>query len=60
MIEQTRTPWKTHDALLQTFQGMIFRFQATRNLMQSNPDEALRSLNEAIIDSKRALDNSRG
>jgi PAS domain S-box-containing protein len=59
MIEQTRIARKSHDALLQNFQGMIFRFQAARNLLAQNPDEALQSLNEAIKEGEMALDESR-
>lgn len=58
-IEQTRTAQKLHDALLQNFQGMIFQFQAARNLMPRHPDDALRSLNEAIHEGEQALDQSR-
>jgi PAS domain S-box-containing protein len=58
-IEQTRIARRMHDALLQNFQGMIFRFQAARNLMPRHPDEALRSLNDAINDGERALDDIR-
>lgn len=58
-IEQTRIARKMHDALLQTFQGMLYRFQAARNLLARYPDEALLSLNEAIIDGESALDESR-
>jgi PAS domain S-box-containing protein len=58
-IEQTRIAARAHDALLQNFQGMIFRFQAARNLITRHPDEALRSLNEAIQESETALDQSR-
>ena len=58
-IEQTRIARRMHDALLQNFQGMIFRFQAARNLMAWHPDEALRSLNDAIKDGESALDESR-
>ena len=50
---------RTHDALLQNFQAMIFRFQAVRNLMTRHPEEALGSLNDAIHDGVTALDESR-
>jgi PAS domain S-box-containing protein len=43
-IGQTLIARRMHDTLLQNFQGMIFRFQAARNLMPRHPDEALRSL----------------
>lgn len=58
-IERTRIARKSHDALLQNFQGVIFRFQAVRNLMPRHPEEALRSLNDAIDDGEKALDESR-
>jgi PAS domain S-box-containing protein len=58
-IEQTRIARKMHDDLLQNFQGMMFRFQAARNLMTRHPDEALLSLNEAIKEGQTALDESR-
>jgi PAS domain S-box-containing protein len=59
VMEQTRSARKLHDALLQNFQGMIFRFQAARNLMTRHPEQAIRSLNEAINDGEKALDESR-
>jgi PAS domain S-box-containing protein len=58
-IQQSRIARKMHDDLLQNFQGMIFHFQAARNLMTRHPDEALLSLNEAIKDGQTALDDSR-
>jgi len=45
--------------LLQNFQGTMFRFQAARNLMTRQPDEALLSLNQAIKEGQTALDESR-
>ena len=59
MIEDTRIARKLHDALLQNFQAMMFRFQAARNLMTRQPDEALLSLNQAIKEGQTALDESR-
>jgi hypothetical protein len=38
---------------------MMFRFQAARNLMTRQPDEALLSLNQAIKEGQTALDESR-
>jgi PAS domain S-box-containing protein len=58
-IKQTHIARKMHDDLLQNFQGMMFQFQAARNLMTRHPDEALLSLNEAIKDGQTALDESR-
>jgi PAS domain S-box-containing protein len=58
-IKQSRIARKMHDELLQNFQGMMFRFQAARNLMSRHPDEALLSLNEAINEGQTALNESR-
>jgi PAS domain S-box-containing protein len=58
-IKQTHIALKVHDDLLQNFQGMMFQFQAARNLMARRPDEALLSLNEAIKEGQTALDESR-
>jgi PAS domain S-box-containing protein len=58
-IKQSRIARKMHDDLLQNFQGMMFRFQAARNLMTRHPDEALLSLNEAVKEGQTALDESR-
>jgi PAS domain S-box-containing protein len=58
-IEQSRIARKLHDDLLQNFQGMMYQFQAARNLMTRHPDEALLSLNEAIKEGQTVLDESR-
>jgi PAS domain S-box-containing protein len=58
-IKQSHIARKMHDDLLQNFQGMMFQFQAARNLMTRHPDEALLSLNEAIKEGQTALDESR-
>jgi PAS domain S-box-containing protein len=58
-IKQSRIARKMHDDLLQNFQGMMFQFQAARNLMARHPDEALLSLNKAIKEGQTALDESR-
>jgi PAS domain S-box-containing protein len=58
-LEQSRVARKIHDDLLQNFQGMMFQFQAVRNLMTRHPDEALLSLNDAINEAQTALDKSR-
>jgi PAS domain S-box-containing protein len=58
-IKQSRIARKMHDDLLQNFQGMMFQFQAARNLMTRHPDQALLSMNEAIKEGQTALDESR-
>lgn len=55
-IEDTRIARRLHDALLQNFQAMMFRFQAARKLIGRHPDEALQSLEDAIHDGETALD----
>ena len=57
--ERTRIARDLHDTLLQTLHGLMFQFQAVRNLMPRRPDEAMRSLDEAISDTKEALAESR-
>jgi len=57
-IEDMRTARKLHDALLQNFQAMMFRFQAVRNLITRHPDEAMRPLDATINEGKQALDDS--
>ncbi len=58
-MKQSRIARKMHDDLLQNFQGMMFRFQAARNLLTRHPDEALRSLNDAIKEGQTAVDEGR-
>jgi signal transduction histidine kinase/ligand-binding sensor domain-containing protein len=57
--ERTRIARELHDTLLQGLHGLMFQFQAARNLMVRRPGEALRSLDEAIADTKKVLDESR-
>jgi ligand-binding sensor domain-containing protein/signal transduction histidine kinase len=57
--ERTRIARDLHDTLLQTLHGLMFQFQAVRNLMPRRPDEAMRSLDDAIDEAERALAESR-
>jgi ligand-binding sensor domain-containing protein/signal transduction histidine kinase len=57
--ERSRIARDLHDTLLQDLHGLMFQFQAARNLMTRRPDEAMRSLDEAIGDTKKALAESR-
>lgn len=57
--ERTRIARELHDTLLQDFHGLMFQFQAGRNLIGRRPDEAIRSLDEALADTKKALAESR-
>ena len=57
--ERTRIARDLHDTLLQTLHGLMFQFQAVRNLMPRRPDEAIRSLDDAISETESALAESR-
>jgi signal transduction histidine kinase len=57
--ERTRIARELHDTLLQNFHGLMFQFQAASNLMLRKPDEAKRSLDDAISETKKALADSR-
>ncbi len=57
--ERTRIARELHDTLLQTLHGLLFQFQAVRNLLPQRPEEATRSLDEAIDETEKALAESR-
>jgi ligand-binding sensor domain-containing protein/signal transduction histidine kinase len=57
--EQTRIARDLHDTLLQTLHGLLFQFQAVRNLLPRRPEDAMRSLDDAIDETERALAESR-
>src|ERR1700722_14366464 len=57
--ERTRIARELHDTLLQSFHGLMFQVQAASNLMLRRPDEAKRSLDDAIDETKKALAESR-
>ena len=59
MNERTRIARDLHDTLLQNFHGLMFQFQAVRNLMTRRPDEAMRSLDDAIDETRKAIAESR-
>jgi ligand-binding sensor domain-containing protein/two-component sensor histidine kinase len=59
MNERARIARELHDTLLQNFHGLMFQFQAASNLMLRKPDEAKRSLDDAISETKKALAESR-
>ncbi len=46
--ERERIARELHDTLLQSFQGSLFEVQAARNLFPRRPDDAMRTLDEAI------------
>jgi signal transduction histidine kinase len=57
--ERTRIARELHDTLLQSFQGSLYRFQAARNLFSRRPEEALKTLDSAIVSAESAVAEGR-
>jgi signal transduction histidine kinase len=57
--ERNRIARDLHDTLLQSFQGLILRFQAVQNIFDEKPEKAKRSLEIAIEDAARAVTEGR-
>jgi signal transduction histidine kinase/ligand-binding sensor domain-containing protein len=57
--ERTRIARDLHDTLLQTLHGLMFRFQAARNMLPRRPEEAMEALDAAITRTERAIAESR-
>jgi signal transduction histidine kinase/ligand-binding sensor domain-containing protein len=64
--ERTRIARELHDTLLQSFQGLMLRFQSVRDLLPANPskaaealDGALNRADQAIVESRDAIQNLR-
>jgi signal transduction histidine kinase/ligand-binding sensor domain-containing protein len=57
--ERTRIARDLHDTLLQSFHGLVFRFQAARNMLPNRPEEATQALDGALIRAEQALEESR-
>jgi signal transduction histidine kinase/ligand-binding sensor domain-containing protein len=57
--ERTRIARELHDTLLQSFQGSLFEFQAVRKLLSNRPEEASRSLDQAIASAGAAIAEGR-
>jgi signal transduction histidine kinase len=57
--ERTRIARELHDTLLQTLHGLMFHFQAVRNLLPRRPEKAMQSLDDAINETEKALAESR-
>jgi signal transduction histidine kinase len=58
--ERTRIARELHDTLLQSFHGLMFQFQAARNLLPRRPESAMQTLDEAILATEKALAEGRG
>jgi signal transduction histidine kinase len=57
--ERTRIARELHDTLLQSFHGLIFRFQAADNLLPARPGDAKQTLESALEDSVQAITEAR-
>ncbi len=57
--ERTRIARELHDTLLQSFQGLMFSFQAARNLLPGRTEEAIRTLDKAIGQGDEAIAEGR-
>jgi signal transduction histidine kinase len=56
--ERTRIARDLHDTLLQSLHGLMFEFQAVRNMFHRRPEEALEALDSAIMGAERAITES--
>src|SRR6476659_10220809 len=57
--ERTRIARELHDTLLQSVQGLMFSFQAARNLLPDRTDDAVRTLDQAICEGDEAIAEGR-
>jgi signal transduction histidine kinase/ligand-binding sensor domain-containing protein len=57
--ERTRIARELHDTLLQSFHGLMFRYQAARNMLPRRPEEAMEALDEALERSEQAIAEGR-
>lgn len=57
--ERTRIARELHDTLLQSFHGLMFRFQAVRNMLPGRPEEAMHALDTALERTEQAITEGR-
>jgi signal transduction histidine kinase len=57
--ERTRIARDLHDTLLQSFHGLMFRFQAVRNMLPRRPEEAMQALDGALERTDQAIAEGR-
>jgi signal transduction histidine kinase len=59
VAERTRIARDLHDTLLQSFHGLLYRFQAARFMFPERMEEGIQSLDAALIRTEQALEESR-
>jgi signal transduction histidine kinase/ligand-binding sensor domain-containing protein len=57
--ERTRIARELHDTLLQSFQGLMLRFQSARDLLPAHPADALEALDGALDRADQAIAEGR-
>ena len=57
--ERTRIARELHDTLLQSFQGLLLRFQSAAKLLPERPEEARQRLDNAIQQAAEAITEGR-
>jgi signal transduction histidine kinase len=57
--ERMRIARELHDTLLQSMHGLMFQFQAARNMLPRSPENAMHTLDEAIVGTREAIAESR-
>jgi signal transduction histidine kinase len=57
--ERTRVARELHDTLLQSFHGLLLRFQAATNLLPERPTEARKTFESAIDQAAQAITEGR-
>ena len=57
--ERLRIARELHDTLLQSFHGLMFQFQAARNMLPKRPEDAMQAFDEAILATEEAITEGR-
>jgi len=57
--ERTRIARDLHDTLLQSFQGLVFRFQAAFNQLPNRPEKSYEVLESALVSADQAIAEGR-